>query len=437
MIEDIGELRRTKFSRDITTKLAGKKVVLMGWVHELRDLGGVKFFLLRDREGMVQVTFKKGVTSPELLEKFKRLGKEFVVGVKGMVKANKMAPGGREVMPSDVLILNTSDLQLPLDVTGKVPAELDTRLNARAIDLRRPTVLAIFRIRDQIFTAIRDFLENEGFIEVHTPKIVKSGAEGGATLFPISYFEQEAFLSQSPQLYKEVLTSCFDRVYEIAPLFRAEPSDTARHISEFTGVDLEMAFADENDAMGVLEDMFYYMVSHVKKRCDGELELIGRDLKVPKPPYKRLTYDKALERLDRLGHTIEWGEDIDREAERLLGIEMKHPFFIKEYPTKMKPFYIMPIEGNEVCRSFDFDFGHIELASGGMRVHDKDMLIENLKAHGQEPGAFKHHLNAFGWGMPPHAGWGLGGDRLVMTITGVQNVRECIAFPRDIKRLTP
>jgi len=435
MSEDIGKLRRSKWSSEV--KASDKKVVLMGWVHEMRDLGGVKFFSLRDREGKIQVTFKKGVTDAKLVEKFKLLGKEFVVGVRGEVKANKMAPGGLEVMPSEVLILNTSDQQLPLDVTGKVPAELDTRLNARAIDLRRAEALAIFKVRDVVFTAIREFLEKEGFMEVQTSKIVKSGAEGGATLFPISYFEHEAFLSQSPQLYKEVLTSCFDKVYEIGALFRAEPSDTVRHISEFTGVDLEMAFADENDVMDVLENMFYYTLVQVKKRCKKELEVLGRDLKVPKPPYKRVTYDDALKMLAKVGRKIPWGEDIDRDSERVLGEKIKDPFFITYYPSKMKPFYIMPCEDDKKSRSFDFDYGNMELVSGGMRHHEKARLIKSLKDHGQDPGAFKEHTAAFGWGMPPHAGWGLGGDRLVMAIVGVKNVRECITFPRDLKRLTP
>ncbi|MFC1454982.1 aspartate--tRNA(Asn) ligase [Candidatus Undinarchaeota archaeon] len=435
MTDEIGDWRRTGFSSDIEP---GQDVVLMGWVHEVRLLGKINFFLLRDRDGLIQITAKKEEAPAEVTDTIKKLGREFVVAVKGKVVESKIAKMGKEVIPEEIRILNPAKKQLPLDVTGITPAELDTRLNARVVDLRRPEVLSIFKIRDQVFTSAREYLEGEGFIEVHTPKIIKAGAEGGATLFPISYFDQQAYLSQSPQLYKEILTSCFDRVYEISPFFRAEPSDTVRHISEFTGIDAELAFGNEEDAMKELENMFYYIVSHVKKECADCLEQLGKEINIPKPPYKRVTYDDALKLLEKDGRKIEWGEDIDRESETILGEKMKDPFFITGYPTEDKPFYIMPDPDRpEVSKSFDFDYGGIELSSGGMRVHDRKMLIENLKKKGQDPKDFEHHLNAFEWGMPPHAGWGVGGDRLVMVLTGVSNVRECIAFPRDMKRLVP
>ncbi|MFH1787007.1 MAG: aspartate--tRNA(Asn) ligase [archaeon] len=434
MVDNMGDWRRTCFVADVR---AGQDVILMGWVHEVRLLGKINFFLLRDRSGIAQITAKREEVPQEITEKIKQLGREFVVAVKGKAQASKIAKRGIEIIPQEIRIINTAQRQLPLDVTGITPADLDTRLNARAVDLRRPEILAIFKIRDKVFDAAREYLSGEGFIEVHTPKIIKAGAEGGATLFPISYFDQQAYLSQSPRLYKEILTSCFDRVYEIAPFFRAEPSDTVRHISEFTGIDIELAFGDDEDAMKALENMFYHIVTKVREGCAEELKMLGRELDIPKPPYRRVTYEEALEILDKSGKKLKFGDDIDTESEKALGENVKGPFFITNYPADIKPFYIMPADKPKLSRSFDFDFGGIELASGGMRIHEREMLLESLKKHGNDPADFEHHLKAFDWGMPPHAGWGLGGDRLVMVLTGVSNVRECIAFPRDMKRLTP
>ena len=204
MVEELNDLRRTKRTSEITDK--DTEAVLMGWVHEIRDLGGVKFFLLRDREGMLQILFKKGKTSEELMQKFSKLGKEYVVAVKGAIQKNQKAPGGFELLPSELKILNTAE-RLPLDVTGKTPADFDTRLNARVVDLRRSNTGAIFRVRDAILTATRDYLESKGFIEIETPRIIATATEGGAALFPISYFNREAFLRQSPQIYKELMTA--------------------------------------------------------------------------------------------------------------------------------------------------------------------------------------------------------------------------------------
>lgn len=436
-MENLGTLRRTRYAREVGEE--NGEVALMGWVHDIRDLGGVRFFLMRDRTGIIQVTFKRGKTSDELMQKFSALGREYVVAVRGNVEKSERAPRGIELFPTELKILNTAAEQLPLDVTDKVKADLDTRLNARVLDLRKPRVNAVFRIRDRIFSAARDYFSFNNFLEIHTPKIIKAGAEGGATLFPISYFDQEAFLSQSPQLYKEVLTSCFDRVYEISPFFRAEPSDTVRHISEFIGIDAELAFGDENDVMKVVEDLFYHVALTVKTQCAEELEILGRKMEIPKPPYKRLPYTEALEMLREKGEKLEFGEDLGTDHEKMLGQMLNgEPFFITYYPRKLKPFYIQWVEDDPTLScSFDFDFGLMELVSGGQRIHEKEKLVENMKFLGLNPQKFEHHIKTFEWGMPPHGGFGMGGDRLVMVLTGVSNIREAVLFPRDIKRLTP
>ena len=410
------------------------QVRICGWVQEIRHLGKVSFIKVRDRTGIGQVVVK----DEGLKKKIKDVGREWVLCVEGKAVKSAQAHGGVEIVPSKIDVLNSASEQLPLDIRGNIDAGLDTRLNARSFDLRLEKNNAIFVLRDLVFRGLREWFQGHGYNEVHTPRLIKAGAEGGATMFKVGYFGGDAYLSQSPQLYKEILTSDFEKVYEIGPFFRAEPSDTIRHIAEFTGVDMEAAFADEQDVMGELENMFWHVVQYVKKEGEEELGILGRKLDFPKPPYRRMSYDEALEVLKKAGHEMEWGEDIGSDAETVLGDKIGAPFFIQDFPTDSKPFYIMPDEKNpKVCKGFDFDACGMELASGGMRLHGKDELVESIKGHGLNPANFQEHIQNFEWGMPPHAGWGLGGDRLVMVLLGLENVRECVLFPRDLHRLTP
>ncbi|MBS7288006.1 MAG: aspartate--tRNA(Asn) ligase [Candidatus Freyarchaeota archaeon] len=430
------KLRRTHYSKDIKPELDGKEVVVCGWVERVRDLGGLVFVILRDMEGRVQVTFPK--RSGGLYEKAKELGKEYVVAVRGTVKFMENAPGGAEIIPEELVILNVAASPLPLDPSGKTDANLDTRLDNRVLDLRRPKVNAIFRLRHNVLRFIRSFLIDEGFTEVQTPKIIASATEGGAELFPISYYEREAFLSQSAQLYKEQLSSVFEKVFEIGPCYRAEESRTVRHLSEVYVVDVEVAFADAEDVMNLLERLIYYVLRKVADECRRELSVLGRKLEVQEPPFPRYTYTEILGVLEERGIPIAWGEDISTPAYRELGEAIKGFYFITEWPTKGKPFYIKPRENRpEVCEAFDLMYEWIELASGGTRIHEKELLIKRLKEQGLAPSSFDFHLKTFDWGMPPHAGWGLGLDRLIMVITGVENIRECVFYPRDRDRLTP
>jgi len=412
---------------------AKEDVVLGGWVHEIRLLGKLAFIKLRDNSGIIQVVVKE----PKLLEIAKKVGREYVISVKGKTVPSKQAQGGKEVIAEKLEILNTAAEHMPVDIRGNVHADLDTRLDARAVDLRNEKVRAVFEIRNAVFEGSRDWFKDNGYFEVQTPKLIKAGAEGGATLFKLDYFGGDAYLSQSPQLYKEILTSSFERVCEIGPFFRAEPSDTSKHISEFTGIDMEAAFLDEQEAMDEMESIFFGVVSYVKKECKESLGILERKLDFSKPPYKRISYDEALKKLEK-DIKIGWGEDIGTEGEKILGEKLKDPFFIHHYPTELKPFYIMPEKDNpKVCKSFDFDVGGLEIASGGMRIHQREELENNMKDHGMDPKNFGEHLKFFDWGMPPHSGWGTGGDRLAMVISGVENIRETILFPRDLKRLTP
>lgn len=437
-LDELGNLRRTHFSTEVTAQLAGKEIVVMGRVGDVRDLGGIKFFILSDISGSIQVTAPKAKVGKKLLAKIDGLTQESAVAVRGKVVAAKQAPRGVEIFPSEIRVLNLASVPLPLDPRGRVKANLDTRLDARALDLRRPESLAIFKIRHQVLQSARNHLVSRGFIEVNTPKIVATATESGAALFPISYFEREAFLSQSPQLYKEVLMGCFDRVFEIGPIFRAEEHDTPRHLNEAISIDIEVAYAAAEDVMKILEDLIVEVFSDVKRKCAEELKTLNYKLEVPKKPLQRVTYDEALKKLERAGVKVPWGEDLPTPAEKKLGELIGGAYFVVDWPLKIKPFYTMPKEDNpKLAQAFDLMHKGIELASGGTRVHQEALLVKQLKQKGLNPRNFESHLQSHRAGLPPHAGWGLGLDRLTMALTAIENIRECVLFPRDRKRLTP
>lgn len=437
-LDDIGDLRRTHFSAQITPKLAGEEVVVMGRVVDARDLGGIKFFVLSDITGTVQITTPKAKTEKKLLAKIDGLTKESSVAVKGKVVAAKQAPRGVEVLPMEVRILNLASTPLPLDPRGRVKANLDTRLDARGLDLRRPESVAIFKIRHQALQTIREYLISCDFMEVHTPKIVATATESGAALFPVSYFDREAFLSQSPQLYKEVLTGCFERVFEIGPIFRAEEHDTPRHLNEAVSVDIEAAYNTADDVMGILEELIVRVFDRVKQNCADELKVLGHRLEVPEKPFPRITYDEAIKKLDRAGVKVPWGEDLPTPAEKKLGEIVGGAYFVVDWPAEIKPFYTAVKPGSsKLSESFDLMYDEIELASGSTRIHQHELLVKRLKEKGLNPESFESHLLSYKYGLPPHSGWGLGLDRLTMVLTGLDNIRETVLFPRDRRRLVP
>jgi aspartyl-tRNA synthetase len=434
----MGDWRRTHYSADVRPELDGQEVTLFGWVQEIRDLGGIRFIILQDREGTVQITVPRKKVSVEVLSKADALQKRYSVGVKGIVKKTEMTPRGVEVIPKEIKIFSTASPQLPIDITGKVPAKLEVRLDARALDLCREENVAIFKIQHTAVEAIRDFLFERGFIEVHTPRIIASATEGGAALFPVDYFERKAFLAQSPQLYKEQLVMSLEKVFEVGPFFRAEESHTRRHLSEFVSIDIEQAFATAEDVMQLLEQLMQHACKTVNEKCQKELALLGYRLEIPEIPFKRLTYDMILEDLKREGIEIPWGEDIPTPAFRTLGKIHPYFYFITDWPTSSKAFYIKPKDDNpELCEGFDLMWRWIELASGGTRISSKELLIKRLQEKGLNPESFKYHLQAFDYGMPPHAGWAIGLERLTMMLTGRRNIREVTLYPRDKFRLTP
>lgn len=439
MTETFSKCKRTHYSREITTKLNGEEVIINGWIHEIRDLGGIIFVLLRDRDGILQITAPSKKVSPELFGEIQQLKKESVITIKGTVQESSKAPGGVEIIPLEVELLSESKLPLPLDTTEKVRAEIDTRLDSRFLDLRKHSISSIFKIKSRMLHSVRVYLEQNDYIEINTPKLVASATEGGTELFPITYFEREAFLGQSPQLYKQIMmASGFNQVYEIAPIFRAEEHDTQRHLNEVISIDLEAAFCDHEDVMQILEEMITTAIKDVKEHCPEELETLKIDLQVPKTPFERVDYDDMVDIVNSRGITLQHGEDMSRAAEKTMGEIYEGYYFITGWPTDIKPFYVMPSEEDPVksC-AFDLMYRDLEISSGAKRVHQHDLLVERIKKQGLNPESFSRYLAAFEYGMPPHAGWGVGAERFTMSLTGAQNIRETVLFPRDRRRLTP
>ena len=437
-VDKMGNWRRTHYSADIGPELDGQEVVVFGWIHEIRDLGGLRFLILQDKTGKLQITIHRHKVANEVVKKAESLQKQYSIGVKGTVKKMGKAPRGAEIIPKEMRIFSVSKQPLPLDITGRTKAEIDVRLDARVLDLRREENQAIFKVQHAALEAARSFLSKEGFMEVFTPRIIVSATEGGSALFPVAYFTREAFLAQSPQLYKEQLILDFEKVFEIGPFFRAEESHTRRHLSEFISVDIEQAFAKAEDVMKVLEELIHSVCKYVAENCEQELKLLKHKITVPEVPFKRFTYDKVLEELEAEKIHINWGEDIPTTAYRVLGKLHPSYYFITDWPTKTKAFYIKPRDDKpEVSEGFDLMWRWVELSSGGTRIHSKELLTKRLAKQGLSTESFKTHLQAFDYGMPPHAGWGLGLARLVMVLTGIKNIREAVLFPRDQFRLTP
>ncbi|HZD43565.1 MAG TPA: aspartate--tRNA(Asn) ligase, partial [Methanomicrobiales archaeon] len=309
------------------------------------------------------------------------------------------------------------------------------------LDIRKPRVSAVFLIRSTVVQSVNQFLFDRGFVHISTPKIVAAATEGGTELFPIAYFDKEAFLNQSPQLYKQMMMAAgLGSVFEIAPIFRAEEHNTTKHLNEATSIDVEVSFADHRDVMQLLEDLVVHVYGVVREKHSDQISDLGiGEIEIPKTPFPRVPYTEAIGIAARkTGENIVFGDDIGTVAEKALGEEIGEHYFIEDWPTSIKPYYAMPYEENpELCRAFDLMHPRMELASGAQRVHQHDLLVRQIRDKGLNPENFEFYLKPFRYGMPPHAGWGLGAERLVMTMLGLPNIREAVLFPRDRHRLVP
>ncbi len=414
-----------------------KNVEVAGWVHNTRALGKIRFLLLRDSSGIIQVTCVKGKVSDEIFDAVDGITRESVIYVKGSVKDSKQAPSGKEIIPEKLIVLNKAE-QLLIDVSDFSKTELPKRLDYRFLDLHRSHVQAIFKIQSTMLQAYHDFMIKEGAIECLFPSIISSSSEGGTELFEAKYFEKKAYLSQSCQLYKQMVACSMEKVFAVFTTWRAEKHNTVRHLNEARQFDYEQAFADEFVVMDVLARCVQFIIKRVIELNKDELKLLDVNLKIPKTKY--ITFEEANNLLKKNKVKIE-KNDFTSEGEKKLGELFPDTIvFIHDWPMSGKPFYIMPKDADpnaELSEGFDAIYKGMEISSGGKRVHIPKILEIQLKERNLNPKNFKSYIDSFRFGAPPHAGWGIGVERLTMLILGLKNIREACLFPRDRDRLTP
>ena len=379
---------------------------------------------------------KEGLVSAGVISAM-NLPKESVIMVRGKVKKSGESKSGFEIVPIEITNLNPLEAAIPFEVTGKVPADIDVRLDNRHVDLRRLETTSIFNIQSTILGSFRSTMVKEGFTEIRTPTLVEAATEGGSDLFKVEYFEKTAFLAQSPQLYKQLaVIGGMDRVFMVVPVFRAEKHNTVFHLNEITQMDAEMGFAGPDDAIRMLKKTVKNIINDVSRKNADDLKRLGVSLN--KPVIKEVTYKKAVSLLNVNGQSMEFGEDFNREQEEALCKILGELVVVKGYPAKVRAFYSMPDDKDErMCNSYDLLYKGLEVSSGAQRIHIPEILVRSLKNRGLDPRNFDFYINAFRQGAPPHAGWSLGLERLTMKITGMQNIRECSLFPRDRTRLKP
>ena len=443
--------------------MVGSEVTIAGYAETVRGRGAICFLMLRDGTGHIQAFLKRDNMDEGSFESIQSASRESTIQVTGTVAQKRppkvaegepVPPPEYEVNVSSGTILAEAAAPLPVGVTDDVQVGLDVRLDNRHLDLRRAHVNAMFQLRSKVLQYGRDHLIKEGFQEINSPKIIAAAAEGGTNLFPMKYFETEAYLSQSPQLYKQLaVLGGLERVFEIGPAFRAEKHDTYRHLNEFISFDIEGAWMDDEDVMGVQERMIHHIWTEVSNNDQDLMGVIneyrasqGQDavtVEVPSLPFPRIPYCDAIEIVKDGGGEIEWGDDIESHHCDLIAAKYPGFHFLPRWPMAMKPFYIHHKEeergttGGQLSRGFDLNFGRDEMTSGGAREHRVDVLEQNLRNMGLEPEDFAFYTDGFRYGAPPHAGWGLGVARLLMVLTGAGNVREVVLFPRDRSRVTP
>ena len=419
----------------------GKTIRTNGAIHAIRDMGDVAFILLRKAEGLLQCVYETGAADFDLND----VKEESAVEVEGILQAEERAPHGFELRLRTLRVLSRPAAPLPVAVSKwKLNTSLETKLSMRSLTLRNLRERAVFKIQEGIARGFRDFLHGQGFTEVRTPKIVAKGAEGGANIFRLEYFGKKAELAQSPQFYKQALTGIYDRVFEVAPVFRAEKHNTTRHLNEYTSMDFEMAYIDGfEDIMAMETAMLQYVMKLLETEYAKELQL----LQVTLPDTAQIPavrFDRAKHLVsEKYGRRIKNPNDLEPEEELLIGRYFKEEYnadfvFVTHYPSKKRPFYAMDDPADpRVTLSFDLLFKGLEITTGGQRIHDYQMLLTKMEARGMEPEAIQSYLSIFKYGMPPHGGLGIGLERLTMRLLDEQNVRETTLYPRDVNRLEP
>lgn len=430
---DLQKLTKNRTRIDDIFKGKKSNVEVVGWVSKSRALGKIRFVMLRDVTGIVQVTAVQKKADKKIFDLMDKLTREGVIYVKGKVVSSKQAPGGKEIIPEKMEVISEAN-KLPIDVSHFSKTELPKRLDYRFLDLHRRKTQAIFKIQSEISMAFREYFYKKNFLEVQLPSIIGSSSEGGTELFSVKYFEKNAYLAQSPQLYKQMLACSMENVFTITPVWRAEKHNTVRHLNESRQMDIEMAFADQFVVMSELENSVKFIIQNVLKKCKSELKLLEVKLKVPGAKY--LSYKETCKLLK-----VRYGEDLSPENEKELNRKFPETIvFVHSWPSSLKPFYIMPRNENfksKESEGFDAIYRGLEISSGGQRVHIPELLEEMLKSRKLNLKDFKSYIDSFRFGAPPHAGWSIGLERLTQLITGQSNIREAVLFPRDRDRLVP
>ncbi|URZ01962.1 aspartate--tRNA(Asn) ligase [Clostridium felsineum] len=426
------------YVKDVFLMNEGEEIILKGWVHKIYDLGHVNFVRLRDKTGIVQLVAEK--------EQLVGLRNEACIKIKGTLSKNDKAINGMEVQVKEIEVLGKVYYdKLPFDINGqKINAALETQLDHRNVSLKKPSVMAVFKIQEEIGECFRKFLKLNNFTEIHTPKILASGTEGGSELFTVNYFDHRAFLAQSPQFYKQMMVGVgFEKVFEVGHAYRAELHNTYRHLNEYVSLDAEMGFIeDENEIMDLEEGFMNYLFENLRETCARELKMYNITLpekvsipRIPLAEAQKIVYEKYGKRSPK--------GDLNAEGERLFSEYVKEKYdsdfvYLTKYPLSKRPMYTMPddtIEG--ASKSFDLIYKGLEITTGGQRIHDHDMLVEAIKNKGFKPEEFEFYTENFRYGMPPHGGFAIGLERLTMQILGLDNIREASLLPRDMKRITP
>lgn len=418
------------------SKFEGKKALVKGRVFNIRNLGNIVFLVVSDYTGTLQTVVDKSVHA--------KTGD--AVAIRGTVKKDERAKGGFEMKGEEVEVVSSNAEDLPFDLAKEdLNLNLATLLDYRPLSLRHPRVQAIFRLYDILLKSYETVMRNADFIEIKTPKLLGSATEGGANFFKVKYFEKEATLAQSPQLYKQIMVGVFERVFEIGSVFRAEPHFTTRHVNEYVGLDAEMGFIrDFSDVTRELNGVLVKMFKIVEEEGREYLDSYGvKELKVPEEiPSVRLSEIKRIIK-ERYDYEVPEDTDIDPKGEELAGRYAKEEFdsdfiFITHYPWDERPFYTMvnPENEKETC-GFDLLYKGLEIATGGQRIHEYDELVKNMKRKKVKTAGLEFYLNVFKFAVPPHGGWGMGSERIIKQMLGLENIKEAILFPRDVKRLTP
>ena len=416
----------------------GSEVELLGWVRNKRSHGGLIFLDLRDGSGVIQVAVKRGIVPDESFEQAENLLRESAVKILGVVRHDPRAPDGIEVRCRSLEVVGASLDDFPIRKGVKVRFLLDNR----HLHIRSPRVAAIMKVRAKLLDAARRWFDEHGFIEVNCPSFITAAVEGGATLFKVDYFGRDVYLTQSSQFYLEAAIYSMENVYCVQPSFRAELSRTRRHLTEFWHLEAEMAYAELEDMMKVVEELFYAMVLRVHESAQKELELlkVSLDPDVAKPPYPKIRYEEALEILQRKGFEIKWGDDFGADEERELSKEFEKPFFVTHWPKEAKAFYHMPDPADpKVCRNADLltPGGYGEVVGGGQRIHDYQQLLERIREEGLNPDDYRWYLDLRKYGSVPHSGFGLGIERMLWWLLKLTHIRDACLFPRTPARVYP